>query len=254
MARAVPPLLGVSTSLALACLSAAVLAQVPQREEPSAGPERTPVESRALFNGLWDYNAEESVDAATGRPEQGPIGVTPRRSGAEPQTSRAGGARQGTGRTGGLGGGGLGGGGFGSGGGFGGSGSSSGLARARAAALSISRALVRDLMEVPEQLLVTVGDGDVTFVDDLERALTFPTDASKQKYQLSASRFEARASWDGAQLHKEIEGAGGFRMTETYFLSSDASRLFVVIRLGEDPPPDGMPVNGVNRVYDRVAR
>ena len=37
-------------------------------------------------------------------------------------------------------------------------------------------------------------------------------------------------------------------------LSSDGTRLFVILRLGDDPPPEGMPLNGVNRVYDRVTR
>jgi hypothetical protein len=116
------------------------------------------------------------------------------------------------------------------------------------------RALVRDLMEVPEQLLVSVDDEKVVFTDDLERTQSFPADGSKNEYKLSASTFDVRASWSGVQFRKEIEGARGFRMVETYFLSSDATRLFVILRLGDDPPPDDMPVNGVNRVYDRVAR
>jgi hypothetical protein len=46
-------------------------------------------------------------------------------------------------------------------------------------------------------------------------------------------------------------------MHETYFLSEDGKRLFVIIRVG-DPPTEkekekGAQIVGVNRVYDRVA-
>jgi hypothetical protein len=59
------------------------------------------------------------------------------------------------------------------------------------------------------------------------------------------------------QLFREIEGARGFKMHETYFLSEDGKRLFVIIRVG-DPPREkekekGAQIVGVNRVYDRVA-
>ncbi len=73
----------------------------------------------------------------------------------------------------------------------------------------------------------------MTFVDDLERTLSYPTDGTKQRYHLAASSFDAEVQWDGSQLRKRIQGAFGFRMTETYFLSSDGQRLFVVIRVGE---------------------
>ncbi len=53
-------------------------------------------------------------------------------------------------------------------------------------------------------------------------------------------------------MKKEIEGAFGFRMSETYFVGDDNRRLFIIIRLGDQtkkPPP---PVSGANRVYDRI--
>jgi hypothetical protein len=41
-------------------------------------------------------------------------------------------------------------------------------------------------------------------------------------------------------------------MFETYFLSDDGNRLFVIIRIGEQTK--NAPVVGVNRVYDRDRR
>ena len=105
-------------------------------------------------------------------------------------------------------------------------------------------------MEVPESLTIKVAGDVVTFVDDLKRERTYLTTGIKQRYMLGAARFNAAAQWVGSQLLKLIDAADGFRMTETYFLSEDAKRLFVIIRVGSDRK--GAPVMGVNRVYDRV--
>lgn len=204
---------------------------------------------RDQFNGLWAYNQDESVDAATGRPELGPTGANPR------------GGRENGGRAGSRGGGGFGGGGGGGrgggGGGFGGGGFGGDEYRPPSGAAiisSINRSLRRDLLEVPQTLSINVEPDAVTLSDDLERAYTFPTDRSKHDYIMSAAKFDARARWDDARFVMEIEAARGFKMLQTYLVSSDGRRLFVVIRLGDQPPPEGVPVNGVNRVYDRVAR
>ena len=72
------------------------------------------------------------------------------------------------------------------------------------------------------------------------------------KYQLGAAQFDARARWEGAAFKKDIEAAHGFKMFETYFLSDDGNRMFVIIRIG--PQTKDAPVVGVNRVYDRDRR
>jgi hypothetical protein len=51
-------------------------------------------------------------------------------------------------------------------------------------------------------------------------------------------------------MRKSIEGIYGFRMSETYFLSPDGRRLFVMVRVGQ--PRRDAPQVGFNRVYDRV--
>jgi hypothetical protein len=206
------------------------------------------------FAGHWDYNADESINVATGRPEQSPAAA--RRVGA-PTGGRtpvgpAGAGAPGLPNPGGIGPGA----GAGSPGGFGGGNrqfESERMAdqRYRAMMQLELRALTRDLMEVPETLTFRVAPPNVSITDDLERELVFDTSITRmEKYQLSAAQFEARAYWEGRVLHKRIEGPRGFRMSEMYFLSQDARRLFVVIRLGE-PKPDVPPI-GVNRVYDRV--
>ena len=113
-----------------------------------------------------------------------------------------------------------------------------------------NRDLARDLLEIPEALRIRVGPGQVTFTDDLDRERTYPIDGSRNKYRLAASRFNAKLVWEGGQLRKEIDGGLGFKMTETYFLSPDGRRLFVIVRIDRSRP-DG-PVVGADRVYDRV--
>ena len=195
------------------------------------------------FVGQWDYNAVESVNAATGRPEQAARSATQRRGGVPTGAPASGGGR------GGAGGGAPAGGGFssdpfGSGRGDGG--------RGLALMMRDNRDLARDLLEVPERLMIAVTSDAVTFTDDLDRERTYPTNGRKQKQQLGAAQFEAKATWNGPQFTKQIEGGFGFKMVEHYFLSSDAKRLFVVIRVGEQRPDD--PIVGYNRVYDRIER
>lgn len=194
-----------------------------------------------MFGGLWDYNAEESVNAATGRPEQSPRSAT--QPGAGGQRAGGGVTRVPVPR---------------------GMGPAAGSAGTRDGwnegsgnryspppqLLRENRDLSRDLLEVPEALTIRIANDRVTFIDDLNRERTYPTDGSRHRYQLAASRFNARLLWDEGQLRKEIDGGFGFKMTEIYFLSRDGHRLFVFLRVAK-ARPDG-PTVGANRVYDRV--
>ena len=215
-------------------------------------PEAVRVHTLDQLAGQWFYNADESINIATGRPEQAPKSATQRTPGA-----RAGGAGLGGGRTGA-------GPGYGRSTGAGESAAPDGSGGPRPGVLfrageigptismmQESRSLRRDLMEVPEALKIAVALNAVTFTDDLERSREFPTSGLKQKYQLGAARFAASTEWKDSQLQKHIEAADGFRMTETYFLSPDGNRLFVIVRLG-DVTKKGAPLVGVNRVYDRA--
>jgi len=201
-----------------------------------------------LLAGQWSYNPDESINIATGRPEQAPRSATQRTPGA-----RAGGVGGGnrpgpvSGRA---------------------AGSSSDVPNDGTGAprpsrlfgagemgptlsmMQESRSLRRDLMEVPEALTIAVAKGAVSFTDDLERTRVYDTTGLKQKYQLGAARFSAATEWKDSQLRKHIEAADGFRMSETYFLSPDGDRLFVIVRLGD--PKKGASTVGVNRVYDRI--
>lgn len=206
-----------------------------QTPAPAAAAPAPPRPNPAM-SGVWDYNAALSVDAATGRPEQAPLSATqrPRRAAAtavDGTAAAASGPAAGS-RS---------------------SGSVDEFERnAMLAFIAERRALVRDLLEVPELLRIRVTTDSVIFTDDLLRERTYPVNGKMQKYQIGAARFEARAYWEGAQFRKDIEASNGFKMTELYLLSEDGKRLHVVIRLGDPKRPEtGI---GVNRIYDKVAR
>ncbi len=187
------------------------------------------------FAGRWDYNAAESINVVTGRPEQAPRSATQRGG-----TTRGGGATP-TGRGGGAGGGGL--------GGRGGGNQVSGVGPTPEM-MREARDMSRDLLEVPEALTIGVSDVAVTFTDDIDRERTYALDGQKREYRLGASEFKASVAWSGTQLRKDVEGSFGFRLSETYFLSPDGLRLFVIIRVG--PTGRNASPTGFNRVYDRV--
>lgn len=183
------------------------------------------VHNPRAFEGLWDYNAEASINIVTGRPEQNPRGAPPPRS-FVPPAARGPAAEDGN------------------------TGDRETTFSPSAAAMREARDMARDLLEVPETLAFVVTDSDVTITDDLERARTYPTDGRRQRYRLGGSEFSARVRWDGDRLQRDIEGSFGFRISETYFLSPDGDRMFVMVRVGT--PSRGRRAPGYDRVYDRV--
>jgi hypothetical protein len=227
-------------------LVAAAVAPLPAQETTTLAPDGTTTTTLRgrpeQFAGFWIYNEGESVNAATGRPERSPRSATQRTPGVrgagavggpavgQPPRQPVGSAGRGTptfaqpGRTGQIG--------------------------PTVAMIQENRSLARDLLEVPESLSITVRSSAVSFIDDLERERVYSTNGVRSRYQLGAARFNAAMEWNDGQFVKRIDAADGFRMTETYFLSEDARRLFVIVRIGSTRK--GAPVMGVNRIYDRA--
>jgi hypothetical protein len=189
---------------------------------PEAGAGARP----AQFSGAWAYNSQDSVNLATGRPERGPRGgAPPRPLMARPAPTGRGASDEG--------------------------GEGNSQFSPSTYMLRENRDLTRDLLEIAETLTFAVAEDSVTVTDDLKRERTFPTDNERQRYRLGASEFFARVRWEDGRLHRDIEGTfGAFKMSETYFLSPDANRLFLIIRVGD--VARGRVQAAVDRVYDRV--
>lgn len=190
---------------------------------PSVDKPRAPSE----LSGTWKYNSGESVDAVSGRPE---TARAARRGGAglssPPEFAPSAPPLGAT---------------------------SASVVQDAAAKLYLARRDTRrDILEIAPTLQLQTSGQTVAITDDLDRVLTFPADGSTHSYQLGAALFEARSYWDHNQLKVEIDGPENLKISETWFLSDDGSRLFLIIRIG-DPVKTTRPV-GVNRVYDRVQR
>ena len=225
---------GLAIVLTTVCVPA-----VSGQNDPAPSPSGVPVDQLA---GIWAYNEAESLNAATGRQERSPRSATQRaplgRNGGAGASGRVPtpplpsaesnrsptGPQVAPGPSGGLG--------------------------PTISMIQENRSLTRDLMEVPESLTISLTPSQITFVDDLRRERVYPTTGERLRYQIGAARFNAALEWTGSQLVKRIDAADGFRMTETYFLSEDGRRLFVIVRVGSNRK--NAPVMGVNRVYDRV--
>ncbi len=241
---------------ALPAVFAAVLILGSHAYARQQGPAATNAPPRPIspdvITGTWDYNDALSIDAATGRPERAPRSATQRTLGAAGTGGRGGSAGGSGGSAGASGAGGrAGAAGNGAPGEAGARDTFDEARRAMAAVMAAERrTYVRDLLEVPELLKIRASTGEVVIADDLGRERTYSTNGKLQKYQLSAARFQARGSWSETYFRKDIEGANNFKMSETYFVSEDGRRLFVIIRVGDPKKPETLA--GVNRVYDRV--
>jgi hypothetical protein len=202
------------------------------------------------FSGTWIYNDDESLNAATGKPERNRAvndrrGVARRPVPAAPSSGGSGmggyGASNGAG------------GGRGGGGGGGRIAGGANVPEDIAYNLFIEqRDTLRDLMEIPESLRIEIAQASVNMVDDLDRSLVFPVDGRRQKYQLAAAVFDAKTTWDAGQLKMEIEGPDNLRIFQTWFLNEDGSKLFQIIRIGDPPRARDQKPIGVNRVFDRA--
>jgi len=223
---------------------------------------------RARFAGVWQYDEVLSLDAATGQPERpptrerspglvrpgssSPSGMTPDRPPGSGGSILIGPGGVGTSCTN-------------CGGGSTGAGAAVTInqeAARRAANMSNGAtpvtiphidegySLKRDLLEISEQLVLSVTADAVIVTDDLERTRTYRTNGKGQKQQLGSSSFETKTRWEGAQLRKEISGALGFKMTEIWAVSEDGSQLLTMIRIAQ-ARKDAKPM-GVDRVYQRV--
>jgi hypothetical protein len=204
----------------------------PASQQPGdSAPEPTALDqasSLAAFNGLWIYNEEHSINIATGRPERAPRNApatprpaAPRRPVPAPGTME-GPPEQGS------------------------------PFAPSPQMLRENRDMLRDLMEIAESLELAVTPESLSIIDDLRRERSYATDGRFARYRLGASEFRARVSIEGNRLRREIEGTFGFRMTETYFVSPEADRLFVILRVGS--VARGRPPVGADRVYDRGDR
>ena len=130
----------------------------------------------------------------------------------------------------------------GSGGGFsggGGSGVSPEEQRRRIEAL-------RAIMEAPDRLTITRTESLVIITTGEGRTTRLSLDGKKIKDE--STGIERKTKWDGNKLVTEITGAGPGKITETYTVDQEHSRLNVAVQAENSRAPNA---GVVHRVYDR---
>src|SRR5688572_29437374 len=135
-----------------------------QQPDSGAPADDLPPHEKSDLAGTWDYNADESINIQTGRPEQRPRSATQR--GGTPGVLTTGRGGRGAGSAGSVQPGAEPTGGIGRGSGVG----------PTPEMVRESRDMARDLLEVSERLKIVVGPESVTITDDLERQWTYTTD------------------------------------------------------------------------------
>ena len=111
------------------------------------------------------------------------------------------------------------------------------------------RTLTEALMTAPVNLVLTVGDGQVTFTEFDGRVQHFKTDNKKEKHYLATETVETKTKWDEDTLVREIALSSESKATESYSIT-ESGHLQVSVRL--ENSRFGKPTI-VKRVYQSVA-
>jgi hypothetical protein len=144
-----------------------------------------------------------------------------------------------------------GGGGFGGGmGGHGGGGMSAGGGSAMdPERMQEMRAMMMRALDAPAKLIITQGDGTITFTGPDGVSVALATNNKKQKVRVDNREVEMKAKWDDTRLVKETSLGNGLKTIETYSLSpGETPRLQVDVKV------EGPRSIALKRVYDSDAR
>jgi hypothetical protein len=104
-------------------------------------------------------------------------------------------------------------------------------------------------LRAPAQLELRESDGTLTVVADTAAPIALRTDGHKVKWMTADSvKVETNAKWENGRLVVEHAVHGAGKVTYTFYLSPDASELFVAVAVY----PAGGPARPVpfRRVYD----
>lgn len=106
------------------------------------------------------------------------------------------------------------------------------------------REALRPLFEAPVELAITPTESEIVILEKDGRMRTLHPDG--RKYKAEGGAVEVQSGWDGGKLVVETKTEAGSRITETFEVAPDRSRLTVTLKL------DGSrgPAVTVKRVYD----
>ena len=138
-------------------------------------------------------------------------------------------------------------------GGMGGSGGGTGGGRSGAAAadreeLERRRSLMKEVLEAPQRLIITVEEPLVIFTYADGRVARYKADGKEEKHQFTSGTVKTKAKWEIDRLSIETDLGDGFKITHAYKTRPDPRQLVVTTMTpgqSKDLPP-------VTHVYDEA--
>jgi hypothetical protein len=110
------------------------------------------------------------------------------------------------------------------------------------------RDLMREVMEAPETLTLTVSEGRITFVDPDGPVRHYATDGTGERHQMNAGVVETKTAWKNSELVIETNLGEGTKAVQTYALAPDKRQIVVTTRVENSRSPRQMPPR--RSVYD----
>jgi hypothetical protein len=110
------------------------------------------------------------------------------------------------------------------------------------------RGVMMHALEAPTKLLITQGQGTISFTEADGVTVALATNNRKQNVRVGSSDVEIKAKWDDKRLVKETSLKEGFKTVETYSVSPETRQMLVQVKL------EGPRSLTLTRVYDNEAR
>jgi len=185
-----------------------------------AGAQKADPAQRPAIGGAWTLNRELSTSPRGGGPDPG-------------DRMRPSGGRGGM--RGGMGGGGMGGG-------------TRGGAASDREEMERRRSLMKEVLEAPQRLIITVEEPLVIFTYADGRVARYKADGKEEKHQFASGTVKTKAKWEVDRLTIETNLGDGFKITHSYKTKPDPRQLVVTTMTpgqSKDLPP-------ITHVYDEA--
>lgn len=102
--------------------------------------------------------------------------------------------------------------------------------------------LMREVLESPLLLMVSLDASTVTFTDGEGYVRKYATNDKTEKHQMPSGTVETKTRWRGQALVLETSVGRGAKVTKTFTIEPDPRRLIVLTEMGarrggDTPPP-----------------
>ena len=115
-------------------------------------------------------------------------------------------------------------------------------------AMARRRALMKEVLEAPLRLIITVEEPLVIFTYADGRVARYKADGKEEKHQFTSGTVKTKTKWEVDRLAVETDLGDGFKITHAYKVTPDPRQLVVITTTpgqSKDLPP-------ITHVYDEA--